>query len=140
MSASDWPIEIDPVLGCWVWQGSHDNSDGRAIVWRGRHAVKAHLVVYEQIVGPVPDGLVLDHTCSRATKSVGACVAPHHLEPVSHRENSFRKSFRYRARIERCKAGHDLRLTSIVIAATGGRVCRTCNREAMTHFSSPAPG
>lgn len=123
MSQMSW--QVDAAYGCWTWTGATDNRTGRPIVWRGRHPVQAHLVVYEQHEGRVPDELVLDHCCNRMQ-----CVAPHHLEPVSQRENLFRKNTRYRLRLERCKRGHDLKLNGVVVPETGGRVCRKCNREA----------
>jgi hypothetical protein len=45
----------------------------------------AHRVVYEEAVGPIPEGLTIDHLCK--TKD---CVNPEHLEPVEWRENAYR--------------------------------------------------
>lgn len=42
----------------------------------------AHVVVWEEAHGPVPDGLELDHLCR-----VRACVREDHLELVTHAEN-----------------------------------------------------
>ncbi len=47
-----------------------------------KHSAKSHRVVYEALVGPIPEGLVLDHLCR-----VLNCVNPNHLEPVTHQEN-----------------------------------------------------
>lgn len=116
---------VDPVFGCFLWNGRTDKRDGRPLVWRGKTPVQAHIVVYREVIGDVPDGLVLDHMCNRLE-----CVAPHHMEPVTQRENLFRKSWRYRSSLLRCKAGHDMRVNAIVIPETSGRVCRACNREA----------
>lgn len=76
--------------GCWVWQG--------AVVTnvRGTHpygkVVKridskdvtylAHRIAYEQAVGPIPKGLVIDHLCRNTL-----CVNPDHLEAVTQRVN-----------------------------------------------------
>lgn len=62
--------------GCWIWPSSSIRGYG---VFGNRGA---HVVVYELIVGPVPAGQELDHTCRRKS-----CVNPDHLEPVSHVEN-----------------------------------------------------
>lgn len=110
-------------FGCWLWEGYLDDR-GYPIVWRGRSPVGAHRVVYELELDAVPEDKVLDHTCRNR-----ACVAPHHLEPVTQRENELRKSWQYRARIKRCKNGHALEQTAVV-TPDGGRVCRTCNQEA----------
>jgi hypothetical protein len=117
--------DVDATYGCWLWTGRTDSRDGRPLVWRGRTPVQAHIVVYREHEGDVPTGLVLDHTCARPS-----CVAPHHMEPVTQRENMFRKQWRYRSRIERCKNGHDMRLFAMPIPDTGGRVCRMCNQIA----------
>lgn len=113
----------DPVFGCWPWLGSLDKG-GYPIVWRSGRPARAHRVVYELELGAVPEGKVLDHTCRNR-----ACVAPHHLEPVTQTENECRKSWSYRARIARCKNGHALAELA-VITPHGGRVCRQCNQEA----------
>jgi hypothetical protein len=84
MSLDDWPVEVDPVFGCWLWIGRKDKRDGRPLVWEGRTPRGAHRVVYEAEVGPVPVGLVLDHWCRRPT-----CVAPHHIEPVTSSVNAW---------------------------------------------------
>jgi hypothetical protein len=67
---------------CWVWlRKMHWNGYGYVFIGDGRRR-GAHIVSYEQHVGPVPDGLELDHLCR-----VRACVNPDHLEPVTRTEN-----------------------------------------------------
>lgn len=124
MSASDWAVEIDPIFFCWRWQGRRDKRDNRALMYIAGRTINAYRVIYEAEVGPVPEGLVLDHTCRRAD-----CCAPYHLEPVTKSENERRKHWRHMARIHRCKNGHDLRLHAAV-TPEGGKACRACGREA----------
>lgn len=72
--------------GCWLWNRKV-RSDGygvKSVDHRGE--VRAHRWVYERQVGPIPDGLELDHLCG--TRS---CVNPAHLEPVTHTENMRRQ-------------------------------------------------
>ena len=107
-------IEVDPVFGCWLWTGNLDR-DGYG--WAGRQ--RAHRVLYQQLVGPIGDGLLLDHLCRRR-----ACCNPVHLEPVTGRENDLRRAWRYRARRASCPHGHSL--TSAIVTPEGGRLCRTC--------------
>ena len=47
--------------------------------------ISAHRLVWEATNGPIPHGLSLDHLCRNP-----ACVNPHHLEPVTHKENCLR--------------------------------------------------
>lgn len=73
------PYVVDE-SGCWIWQRA-TNASGYGITSRGL----AHRSYYEDSVGPIPEGMQLDHLCS-----VRRCVNPAHLEPVSNAENSRR--------------------------------------------------
>ena len=108
---------VHPDLGkCWLWRASRDRSGyGRFKAATG--VVGAHRVAYELLVGPIPDGLTLDHLCR-----VRHCVNPEHLEPVTHRENTLRGTgpTAENARKTHCLRGH---------ALTHGRRCMTCARN-----------
>ena len=103
MPAIDWPVEVDPVYGCWHWQGPTDDR-GYPYKWLGgRLREWAHRHVWIAERGPIPDGLVLDHVCR-----VRDCVRPEHLEAVTQRENTRRIEWSYRAKRTTCGAGHSL--------------------------------
>jgi hypothetical protein len=69
-----------PAGECWLWLGSTYEGYGSVNVGSGSRRV--HVVAYELAVGPVPNGLVLDHLCRTP-----ACCNPAHLEPVTNQEN-----------------------------------------------------
>lgn len=62
---------------CWTWQGSTNNGYYGQF-WDGTKLVYAHRYAYELLVGPILEGLTLDHLCR-----VRNCVRPSHLEAVT---------------------------------------------------------
>lgn len=115
---------------CWPWTGWHASGYPVIDVSRPRRRKRgAHVVVYELLVGPVPDGLELDHLC----RNIG-CVNPAHLEPVTHAENVRRghagrvNATRQQAKTH-CPAGHPYDAANTAIGTRGERKCRACHRE-----------
>ena len=72
-------IKVEKSETCWVWIGGTAHGYG---VFRGH---RAHRWAYQHLVGPIPEGLHLDHLCGRTE-----CVNPDHLEPVTAWENNRR--------------------------------------------------
>lgn len=117
-------VEIGEPRDCWRWTGFR-NTPGYGMVLgdNERQSHPAHRVAYELTVGPIPDGLVIDHLCRNRE-----CVNPFHLEPVTDRINILRgegrgaRSFRRDA----CLYGHPYDDENTVRTTSRARVCRVC--------------
>jgi hypothetical protein len=121
---------------CLVWTSTYAGTKSRhGTFWPGlgdgRRKVYAHRWIYEQLVGPIPEDMELDHRRDLGCRGPG-CVKPAHLEPVTPDENS------RRARLSMCRAGkHDLSDPMNVNWDRQGRRrgCKVCNQEkALAHY------
>ena len=125
-------------LGCWPWTAS-GSRDGYGQFSADGRGVRAHRFAYELLVGPIPEGLQLDHLCRNP-----GCVNPAHLEPVTGWENTMRGNTpaAINAAKAYCAKGHPLdEGNTFVETYPDGRFrqrrCLTCRREAQRkHLSS----
>jgi hypothetical protein len=115
---------------CWIWTAARVKGYGRLTV--NKKQWPAHRYVYTELVGPVPDGLVLDHLCRKP-----ACVNPAHLEPVTQKENTLRgvNFIAVNARKTHCKRGHPL-VPGNIRGCGHGRPCLTCHRENDRYYKN----
>lgn len=122
---------------CWDWPGNVNANDGYGRTsqrlpdgtWR---IVLAHRYAYETAVGPIPDGLSLDHLCRNRR-----CINPKHLEPVTRGENVLRGESgpAKNARKESCKRGHPLSGANLyVYEKNGDRHCKECDRQRQRRY------
>ena len=110
-------------MKCDIWTGAK-SGNGYGYKRVGKQMKRAHILAYEDLVGPVPEGLELDHLCNNRL-----CINVEHLEAVTHKENMKRQADRmWEARGGKCKHGHSP--NNIFINANGRRSCRECIRVA----------
>lgn len=114
--------------GCWEWTGPTNNHG----YGRTGNAEYVHRVVWRETVGPIPEGLELDHLCRNP-----ACCNPDHLEPVTHAENMRRSLSANRAKTH-CPAGHpyDERNTLLAEKPQGwkNRICKACKADRQRRY------
>lgn len=107
---------------CWLWRAARDLQGYGRFKFDGRTHY-AHRLAYEQMVGEIQPGLVLDHLCRTPS-----CVNWTHLEQVSIGENVMRGtgvSVRNAAKTV-CPRGHDYTPDNTILKA-GKRDCRACD-------------
>lgn len=126
---------------CWEFMGAR-NPEGYGQFWVDGKVRGAHVVAYELLVGPIPEGLKLDHICHNEDAECRrsgvcthrACVNPAHLQPVAHSVN-VRRSVAGDPRVDsHCAQGHELTPDNLYISPSGRRQCRRCVADAATRY------
>lgn len=124
----------DESSGCLVWQRYTDKGGYGQIGFGHQKAILAHRASYLVFVGPIPDGLVIDHVKDRGCIS-RACVEPTHLEAITQGENVVRAKEEIDAHRQRntdlthCrKRNHELTDSNVLFDAKGTQRCRECKR------------
>lgn len=72
---------VEKTETCWKWTGGL-TSLGYGKFSLNRRLVSAHRFSYENSVGPIPEGLFVDHICFNKS-----CVNPDHLRLVTRKQN-----------------------------------------------------
>lgn len=107
--------------GCWEWTGHRQPNGYGAITLhepgKKPRTVRVHRLSYEAYVGPIPDGMDVDHECENRP-----CFNPEHLTPKTHAKNM------ERLRRTHCIRGHELTEDNIY-TYRNKRHCRPCRRE-----------
>ncbi len=132
--------KVDAEGDCWIWIGAIGNHGYGVFCETGarsgqRKTRTAHRYAYEALVGPIPDGMTLDHLCRTRP-----CLNPDHLEICSLSEN-VRRAQAGRAKLRpkpqkvrkerqprtHCRQGHPFSGDNLyVVPGRGQRTCRTC--------------
>ncbi len=117
-------VKIIP-SGCWDYMGTKGNN-GYGCLWHDGHSTFAHRFAYQLFVGPIPEGLEIDHLCRNRK-----CVNPDHLETVTKKENLLRGiGFgAINARKTHCPNGHAYDTSNTRYDYRGYRYCRACSRQ-----------
>lgn len=112
---------------CWIYVGQTNQGYG---VYGGSYT---HRRVYEALVGPIPEGLQLDHLCRNTL-----CYNPRHLEPVTPKENSRRRDAdgHYLTKRTHCPKGHERIKENTITRPDGSHECRICNRDRSREYQA----
>lgn len=80
-------VRVDQSGDCWVWTRGRSHGYGTFYIPGIKNPISAHRFSYELLMGPIPDGLVIDHICHNTT-----CVRPDHLRAVTQKQNTENQS------------------------------------------------
>lgn len=125
---------------CWLWTGAIRGLGYGAFTPAKGQPLYAHRWVYEQYVGPIPPGMVIDHDCHNGTDCPGnaeclhrRCVNPAHLRAVTRGDNT-RASHLHPAAHTHCPQGHEFTAENTYYApgSPDWRLCRTCRTAAQS--------
>lgn len=123
------PGWVEDARGCHIWTGAR-TQNGYPTGGDGHGRVAGiHRIRYEREVGPIPEGMELDHyVCDNGA---GGCCNPLHCRPVTRRENLLRSNGIASAKMANahCPQGHPLTNDNLVMGDLrnrGLRRCKTC--------------
>lgn len=131
---ANFTAKINDTGDCWLWTGAVQSSGYGSFGIDGKTAL-AHRLAYRLFVGPIADGLAVNHLCG-----VKRCVNPDHLEAVTAAENNaharatglapYPSLAAANAAKTECPAGHPYTGANVYIYPSGQRRCRTCKRDS----------
>lgn len=123
---------------CLLWTGCVNREGYGVYYFKDRGSKRAHRAVWEMLVGLIPEGYDLHHTCPNKH-----CVSPEHLTPMKHGvhqathvENiAIARKASNAAKLARthCERGHPFSGDNLGIAM-GNRICLTCRRARQKAF------
>jgi hypothetical protein len=119
---------------CWHWGGTLSPDTGYGQVRVAYRSRRAHRYAYELSLGPIPAGLVIDHTCHNSAECTDVpclhrrCVNPSHLEAVTQSVNTSRgRTGHHHSMKTHCPQGHEYNEKNTAPQYNGrGRRCRAC--------------
>lgn len=128
-------VTVTP-FNCWDYNG-YRTRDGYGRAMWSRRLWLTHRMVYTLMIGPIPDGLVMDHLCKNTS-----CCNPEHLEVVTRSENTRRGTswhgFAARQSAKtHCPKGHEYTAENIYRQrGKNGRSCKQCRRDVARRWAS----
>lgn len=124
--------KFEPETDCWIYLGTPSRVYGTIKGTGSRRNLSVHRLSYELFVGPIPQGLQIDHYVCENTR----CFNPKHLRPSTGRENVLRSdtlASKFASKTH-CPQGHEYNDNNTYFYPKGGRGCRICRRESNRRY------
>ena len=123
--------KVEKTDSCWLWTGQLSNA-GYGMLLVSRRMRNAHRWAYEYFVGPVPEGLEIDHLCR-----IRRCVRPDHMEAVTRSVNQLRGNSWWRRKTH-CPRGHPYdSANTLSYGKKPKRQCRMCTNDRKRRAYDP---
>lgn len=126
--------------GCWHYTGTINKDGYGRCGYQGKPGTNVHRVAYIEFIGPIPEGMTVNHrchdddpTCPGGKCDHRKCFNPQHLEAVPVRTNILNGKTPAAVNSARgaCINGHEFTPANTYARSDGGgRGCRTCRSEA----------
>jgi hypothetical protein len=125
-------VEKSDLTGCWNWRGKIGKA-GYGHIKIGGKDLLVHRFFCRTLNGEIPEDFQVDHLCGNRT-----CVAPAHLEAVTHTENWLRSDSAIRRQLDQvvCLHGHPLSGVNLYVDKRGHRDCRECRRRRSAEWNA----
>ena len=119
-----WAL-VNKTDNCWIWTGRVSPTTHYGMFsWRSK-PYNSHRFIYELLIGSVPQGKDLHHTCGNRL-----CCNPEHLKPLTrkeHRKTYARLPTNGNEKKTHCLRGHAFTEEN-TIYRHGSRICKACEK------------
>ena len=136
--------------GC-IWFTGHITRDGYGLVWTGNAQSRAHRAAYEHFVGPIPEGMTIDHECHNGDGTCAGgpaclhrrCVNVEHMAVKTRGENTLASPLTEAGRHARqthCVHGHEFTPENTYTRpGKKWRQCRACKEGQQVYTPEDLP-